>query len=156
MFDDLPPLCKGRVEVGRPTGATGLEDDVAGRAVQEQDEALAGEARNEVLLVGRVSGPPEERELPSGDLLVSFRVVVARPPDQRPAPSGRTPTIDTLDCVGWSPAVRRTSRGLADGDVVTVEGSLRRRFWRGATGAASRTEVEVSAVRRVRRAKARG
>lgn len=127
---------------------------VAGRALQVQGADVPAEpSRNEVVLVGRVSGPPEERELPSGDVLVSFRVVVGRPPNQRAAPSGRAVTIDTLACVAWSAAARRSARALADGDVVTVEGALRRRFWRGATGANSRTEVEVCSVRRLRRPK---
>ena len=33
---------------------------------------------NAVRLVGRVSGVPEERELPSGDRVVTFRLVVER------------------------------------------------------------------------------
>jgi len=109
--------------------------------------------RNEVVLVGRVSGAPEERELPSGDALVSWRVVVDRPaPRRAPPPGVRRPTVDTLDCVGWTGPVRRTALGLADGDLVSVHGSLRRRFWRAGAGAASRTEVEVEVVRRLRRA----
>lgn len=108
--------------------------------------------RNEVLLVGRVSGEPEERELPSGDVLVAWRVVVDRPPPRRPPPDGvRLATVDTLDCVAWTSAVRRTARTLGDGDLVAVEGALRRRFWRAGAGSASRTEVEVLAVRRVGR-----
>jgi single-strand DNA-binding protein len=108
--------------------------------------------RNEVVLVGRVSGEPAERELPSGDVLVTWRVVVDRPVPRRPPPEGvRLATVDTLDCVAWSSAVRRTARTLADGDVVAVEGALRRRFWRAGGGPASRTEVEVQALRRVGR-----
>jgi single-strand DNA-binding protein len=108
--------------------------------------------RNEVLLVGRVSGEPAERELPSGDLLVTWRVVVDRPVPRRPPPEGvRLATVDTLDCVAWGSGVRRTARTLADGDVVAVEGALRRRFWRAGAGAASKTEVEVLALRRVGR-----
>lgn len=128
---------------------------MAARAVQvEQSAAVEEPARNEVVLVGRVSGEPEERELPSGDVLVSFRVVVARPPGRRPtAPGRRAPTIDTLDCVAWSAGARRTARALAEGDVVEVEGALRRRFWRAAVGSASRTEVEATSLRRLRRPK---
>ena len=108
------------------------------------------QARNEVVLVGRVSGEPQERELPSGDALVSWRLVVPRPAPRRPPPDGvRPPTIDTLDCVVWTAALRRTARGLADGDVVAVEGALRRRFWRAGAAAASRCEVEASAVKRL-------
>lgn len=131
---------------------------MAARATQVQDSGGAVfPARNEVLLVGRVSGVPEERELPSGDLLVSFRVVVERPVPRRPAPAGvRGPTIDTLDCVAWSAAARRSARSVTDGDVVTVEGALRRRFWRVGAAAASRTEVQVERLRRVSRRSAAG
>lgn len=115
----------------------------------------SAQARNEVVLVGRVSGGAEERELPSGDLLVCWRVVVERPAPRRAVPAGvRAPTVDTLDCVAWTAAVRRTARGLADGDVVSVQGALRRRFWRAGGGATSRTEVEVEQLRRLRRRKA--
>ncbi len=114
----------------------------------------ASTARNEVVLVGRVSGEPEERELPSGDLLVTWRLVVERPAPRRAAPAGvRAPTVDTLDCVAWAAPVRRTARGLADGDVVSLHGALRRRFWRAGAGAASRTEVEVEQLRRLHRRK---
>ena len=121
---------------------------MAGRAAAAQ----VVDARNEVVLVGRVSGAPVERELPSGDALVSWRIVVDRPAPRRTPPVGtRATTIDTLDCVAWAATVRRTARGLADGDVVSVEGALRRRFWRGGAGAASRCEVEVEALRRLSR-----
>lgn len=49
------------------------------RAAVVQEEAWAPAAVNEVRLVGRVSADVEQRELPSGDLLVSVRVVVGRP-----------------------------------------------------------------------------
>lgn len=108
---------------------------------------------NEVRLVGRVSAEPEVREMPSGDLLVTWRLIVDRRPPRRTAPAGtRAPTVDTLDCAAWSAAVRRTARGLAAGDVVEVSGALRKRFWRAGAGASSRTEVEVGAVRRLARA----
>ena len=109
------------------------------------------EARNEVVLVGRLSGSPEERELPSGDVLMTWRLVVGRPPGRRPPDGVRTVTVDTLDCVAWTAGLRRSARTLADGDVVEVHGALRRRFWRAGAGAASRCEVEVAAVRRLRR-----
>lgn len=115
------------------------------------------QARNEVMLVGRVSGEPQERELPSGDVLVSWRVVVERPaPRRAPPPGVRATTVDTLDCVAWLAPVRRTARALAEGDVVAVEGALRRRFWRAGAGAASRTEVEVEQLRRLSRRKTAG
>lgn len=130
---------------------------MAARAHDQEETVEPIRTRNEVVLVGRVSGVPEQRELPSGDVLVSWRVVVDRPPPpaRRAAPSRRPPTIDTLDCVAWSAAARRTAAGLCDGDVVAVEGALRRRFWRGSGGAASRTEVEVAGLRRISRRRPR-
>jgi single-strand DNA-binding protein len=108
--------------------------------------------RNEVLLVGRLAAPAEERELPSGDVLSSFRVVVDRPPARRPAPGTRPPTVDALECVVWTAALRKAAAGWGPGDVLEVQGSLRRRFWRAPTGASSRYEVEVVRAKRVARA----
>jgi single-strand DNA-binding protein len=107
--------------------------------------------RNEVLLVGRVSGAPVERELPSGDRLVTWRVVVERPAARRPPEGVRAPTVDTFDCVAWTAPLRRKASALLADDVVEVRGALRRRFWRSGAGAASRCEVEAASLRRVAR-----
>jgi single-strand DNA-binding protein len=109
------------------------------------------ESRNEVLLVGRLSVPPEERELPSGDLIVTFRLVVDRPAPRRDEPASRA-TVDALDCVVRGRGLRRTTLGWDPGDVVEVQGALRRRFWRAPNGASSRHEVEVLRARRVAKA----
>lgn len=106
--------------------------------------------RNDVVLAGRLSAPAEERTLPSGDVLVSFRVVIGRPPETRTR--SRAPAIDTIDCVAWTAALRRTALAWAAGDSVEVTGALRRRFWRAGGGAASRTEVEVLKARRLAKA----
>lgn len=105
--------------------------------------------RNEVTLAGRLPAAAEERALPSGDVLVSFRVVVARPPGK---PAARGPVVDTIDCVAWGAPVRRTVLGWAAGDAVEVTGALRRRFWRAGGSAVSRTEVEVLRARRMAKA----
>jgi single-strand DNA-binding protein len=110
------------------------------------------ESRNEVVLAGRLPAPAEERTLPSGDAMVSFRVVVPRPPGAGPS-SARSPSVDTIDCVAWQAATRRAALGWAAGDVVEVTGTLRRRFWRSGGGAASRTEVEALKVRRLAKAR---
>ena len=108
------------------------------------------ETRNEVSLVGRVSAPAQERTLPSGDVIATWRLVVDRPAGRRPAaPGTRTVTVDTLDCVAWGAGARRTARGLAPGDVVSVKGALRRRFWRAGAATASRCEVEVETLKRL-------
>lgn len=107
---------------------------------------------NEVRLVGRLAVAPVRRELPSGDLLVSFRLVVARPAPARGRPTSsvpsRSPTVDAIDCAAWRKDVQRALDRAAPGDVLAVEGALRRRFWRAGGGAVSRTEVEVVRLRR--------
>lgn len=101
---------------------------------------------NEVQLRGRLAAAAEERTLPSGDALTTFRLVVGRPESER------RPSIDTLDCVAWRRDVQRSAAAWVPGDVVEVSGALRRRFWRAANGPASRTEVEVVRAKRVKRA----
>lgn len=103
-------------------------------------------SENLVHLVGRVSGPPEDRVLPSGDEIWTFRVVVARR-----EPRGRQ-TVDALECVAWSGRARRSVATWRDGDVVRVEGSLRRRFYRAGGATHSRVEVRAERVRLIRRA----
>jgi single-strand DNA-binding protein len=101
---------------------------------------------NEVRLDGRISGEPEERELPSGDRLWSFRVVVPRD-----VPRGRQ-TVDVVDCTAWDGRNRRTVSRWRDGDRVEVGGALRRRFFRSGGATVSRVEVEVRTARLIRRA----
>ncbi len=102
----------------------------------------ADEPVNEVRLRGRLSGDPEERELPSGDRVVVLRLVVDRPP-------GARASHDTLDCAAYSGGVRRSLLRWRHGDVVEVHGSLHRRFFRAGAGPVSRYEVDVAAARRV-------
>lgn len=116
---------------------------------------------NEVHLRGRLSGSPQERQLPSGDRVVMMRLVVPRTERSRPrtasagkASDGRTRSagVDTLDCAIWLSALRRKVAAWGDGDAVQVQGSLHRRFWRSGAGVASRSEVEVLSVSRLERA----
>lgn len=134
----------------RPGGGRGR-----GRRVEPVDDAEDGSPAhvNEVRLVGRLAVEPVEKDLPSGDPLVTFRLVVDRDLKARRSAanggSARTPTVDTLDCSAWRRDVQRTLARAAPGDVLEVEGALRRRFWRTGAGAASRSEVEVLRVRRL-------
>lgn len=105
------------------------------------------DARNEVTLCGRVSALPEERDLPSGVTIVTSRIVVDRDQAARRRSSQR---VDTFDLVAWTARPQRAMRGWQPGDVVTVEGAIRRRFFQGATGSVSRVEVEVRTARKVR------
>ena len=117
-------------------------------APSDATELEVGDAVNEVRLIGRLSAGPLEKVLPSGDTLVSFRVVVPRVPDAK-----RTAKVDALECVAWSARSKRTVRSWRIGDVVEVDGELRRRFFRTGSGPASRVEVEVTKGRVVRRAR---
>ena len=100
-------------------------------------------AVNEVRLVGRVSGAPEERVMPSGDVLVSLRLVVTRDVPRRSGPDIARVTVDTIDVACWSAATRRAAGRLQVGDHAEVAGALRRRFFRAEAGALSRYEVEA-------------
>ena len=112
-------------------------------------EPSASESRNEVSLVGRLSADPISTELPSGDVVLTLRLIVDR--DER---SRRPPNVDTIDCSAWSPRARRTVASWHPGDVVEIEGALRRRFWQTNSGPTSRYEVEVIAARRLVKAQA--
>ncbi len=126
--------------------------------------STATAAANRVHLLGRVSADPQHREMPSGDLLVQFRLVVPRPPERSrrraaPAdgagsPARAVPGVDTIDVACWSGRTRASAGRLHEGDTVEVDGSLRRRFFATGAGRASRYEVEAQRVRRVRRQEA--
>lgn len=103
----------------------------------------ARDAVNEVRLRGRLSGDPEERELPSGDLVVVLRLVVDRP-------AGARASHDTLDCAAYAAPVRRKLLRWQHGDVVELTGALHRRFSRAGAAPVSRYEVEVATAARVR------
>jgi len=112
--------------------------------------AAAGDPEdpNVVRLMGRVGADPAEKELPSGDHIVTWRVIVEQPaPTRKSGPRSR---VDTIDCIAWSARVRRTALTLSAEDRVVVQGCLRRRFWQTGSGPASRYEVEVTALRRDR------
>ena len=103
---------------------------------------------NEVTLVGRVSALPERRELPSGDELVTLRVVVDRPPQR-----GVTRRlVDVIDVACWTKRTQRSAGALGAEDEVRIEGALRRRFFVTAgAGRSSRYEVEASRIVRFTR-----
>lgn len=109
-------------------------------------------ARNDVFLIGRLSAEPTTRTLPSGDELTSWRLVIDRvgPVARRVSVSGHRPvTVDTIDCVAHRKGIQRAAARWAPGDVIEIRGALRRRFWRGQQGPASRCEVEVQQAARL-------
>ena len=111
--------------------------------------ALDGDAAdNTVALRGRVSSAPLQRELPSGAVISTFRVSVPRA--RSPMTAGSSQGSDWMDCVAWSARTRRTVDTWAVGDVVEIDGALRRRFYRSGEGSTTRLEVEVLSARRAR------
>jgi single-strand DNA-binding protein len=122
---------------------------------------MASEEDNNVHLRGRVSAVDEPRELPSGDAVVTLRVVIARPRraatsttragDSRGSGTSRPAktVVDTIDVACWSARTRRTAGTLTPDDTVEVDGALRRRFFRAGGAAASRYEVEAHRIKRV-------
>ncbi|HVQ17767.1 MAG TPA: single-stranded DNA-binding protein [Actinomycetes bacterium] len=119
------------------------DSDVATAAA---DQPELQQSWNEVSLAGRVAADPVATTLPSGDVVVSVRVIVDR--DSR---ARQPPTVDTIDCAGWTARARRSMLAWHTGDFVSLEGALRRRFWRSTSGAQSRYEVEVLQAKRLRR-----
>jgi single-strand DNA-binding protein len=99
---------------------------------------------NQVVLQGRLSKQPEEKVLPSGDVVWTVRVVVRRDDLDRPG-------VDWIDCSVWAGRLLRSVQSWGIDDVVEVEGALRRRFFRVAGQPVSRVEVEARSGRLIRR-----
>ena len=99
---------------------------------------------NEVLLVGRVSAAAMVKELPSGDRVVEFRLVV-----DRAASRGKKREVDTLDIAAWSASARKSALAIKADQWIEVKGSVRRRFWQAPHGLASRWQVEAISITRL-------
>lgn len=106
-------------------------------AAVELDSELA---LNDVLLRGRISTLAIEKELPSGDKVCEFRIVIARTNEEG---------FDAIDISAWSSKLRRTALALKSDQWVEVTGSIKRRFWRGATGLASRWQIDANEITRL-------
>ncbi len=113
-----------------------MEVDMAKKVVEEElDYSL-----NDCLLRGRVSALATDRELPSGEHVVEFRLIVSRTEREG---------VDTLDIAAWSGKSRRTALSLKAGEWVEIAGSIRRRFWQGPAGLASRWQIEAESIARL-------
>lgn len=102
---------------------------------------------NTVHLTGRISAEPESRILPSGDEVLTFRVVVRRGASAR---RRSKQVVDTIECSAWSASLRRKIARWPAGTEVTVQGELRRQFRRGGAGVVSFVTVDVDSCARVR------
>ena len=108
---------------------------------------------NEVYLVGRVTSLAIEKELPSGDKVVEFRVVIGRAKSTTSTRSPKSRTgkkeVDSLDIAAWSSKTRKAALSLKVDTWVEIHGAVRRRFWQAPSGLASRWQVEASTVARL-------
>ena len=95
---------------------------------------------NKVNLVGRISEPAKEKRLPSGDVLVEFRLIIER--DDREG-------VDTLDIATWPAQLKKRALKLEEDQWVGIKGVLRRRFWKTPSGVASRWQVEAREITRL-------
>lgn len=96
----------------------------------------------DVRLVGRMGGGVLERELPSGDIVCTFTVVIDRTPRR-----GSRVAVDAIPCQAFPARVRARVARLDPGVLVDVEGTLRRRFWRAPSGLGSALELDVRSIR---------
>ncbi len=101
---------------------------------------------NHVAVSGRVSQAAEVRILPSGDELVTFRVIVGRP---AAALKRSKQKVDTFECVVWLAKLRKAAARLEAGEQVEVTGQLRRRFSRAKGVPTSFVSIEVEAIGKV-------
>ena len=110
------------------------------RSPKESNELLEDYSNNAVQLCGKVSGAPAEKELPSGDKVVEFRIVIGR---------ASRDGVDTLDIAAWSSKARRSAMTLKPGQWVEIEGQIHRRFWQSPNGLASRWQVESEIITKI-------
>lgn len=99
--------------------------------------------RADVLMIGRLGSKVARRELPSGDAITVFSVIVDRP---RHAIRGQV-KVDTIACQASRSRIADRVARLEPGVLIRVEGVLRRRFWRAGGSLASAMEVDVMALR---------
>ena len=105
-----------------------------------KDEEKEDFSLNDLLLRGRVSAPATVKELPSGDKVVEFRLIISRLDRDG---------VDTLDIAAWSGKSRKTALTLKSDEWIEVSGSVHRRFWQSPAGPASRWQVEAAEISRL-------
>ena len=106
----------------------------------EHSEEEVDYSLNDLLLRGRVSAPATTKELPSGDKVVEFRLIVTR---------AEREGVDTLDIAAWSAKMRKAALTLEGDEWIEVSGSIHRRFWQSPTGVASRWQIEAAEIVRL-------
>lgn len=95
---------------------------------------------NDCLLRGRVSACAVDKQLPNGEHVVEFRLIINR--ESRDG-------VDTLDIAAWSAKNRKIALSLQPGEWIEIEGAVRRRFWQSPSGVASRWQIEALSIARI-------
>jgi single-strand DNA-binding protein len=115
--------------------ATKSKKSVDIQELEEVDYSL-----NDVLLRGRISAEATTKELPSGDKVVEFRLIVTRTEREG---------VDTLDIAAWSSKMRKLALTLKGDEWVEISGSIHRRFWQSPSGVASRWQIVAAEIIRL-------
>jgi len=101
---------------------------------------------NEVHLIGKLGQHVFIKEMPSGDVLTTFTVIVPR--SRKPRIGNQK--VDSLACHTLKSTIRTKVESWPAGSWVEIHGELRRRFWQGGKGLGSATEIEVRTLIRMR------
>ncbi|MEI6361341.1 MAG: single-stranded DNA-binding protein [Actinomycetes bacterium] len=110
----------------------------------------SAETFSSVTVQGRLGARVDRRELPSGDEVTCFTVIVDRSPRDIAKGGGRAATVDAISCQTFRAVVAKRVSVLEPGEWVRAEGTLRRRFWRAGGGLGSAMEVDVARLERLR------
>jgi single-strand DNA-binding protein len=124
----------------RARGLTVVDSATSTTAATSPDPAA--HHRNEVVMAGRLAAAALAKQLPSGDEIVTWRLIIDR------ATTDGTRKVDVIDCTAFGAKLRRQALSWHPGEVIEVVGALHRRFWRGGGGLQSRCEVAVDSVTR--------
>jgi len=133
----IPLLCEDVESIYNRKKVVAL---MASKVSEKKIEDELDYSLNDLMLRGRVSAQAIEKEFPSGDKVVEFRLIVSRL---------ERGGVDTLDIAAWSSKMRRSALTLKEGEWVEISGSIHRRFWSGPTGVASRWQVEAAEIARI-------
>lgn len=93
---------------------------------------------NTVTLLGRLADDPARRPLPAGGTVTVWRLNVDRP--QSP---GKRRRVDTIACAAYDARLHDQAASWRRGDIIEVQGALRRRFWNADEFTYGRYEVEI-------------
>ena len=91
---------------------------------------------NKVILMGRLTKDPEQRQTPNGTTVTRFSIAVNR--------RFAKDTTDFINCVAWKKTGEFISRYFSKGSMIAVVGSIQSRTWDGQDGKKQyATEVNV-------------